>query len=132
MESLDNETERNNINILENINLEKVKEIIKMAENPSPINVLLLALLVCVVFYIIYIYYIKYSPEGEWVCDKSRYTIKHNKITNDISILIDDYYVYGKLRTNVILLNNNNECGACVADTIKWTNGKILKRNYGI
>lgn len=102
------------------INFNNVKNIIRKKENPHPLIITFMTLLILILIYCIYILFIKKNISGTWIPRNQKIKIKinHNPFTDSVTINFNDTdkligKVYGKaidLKTNKMgLITDNNE-----------------------
>lgn len=119
---------------IEEVNMEHVKNIIHKHDNPNPVYIAFIAILMTIALYYIYVVSLKMCFNGVWVSNDNPddvIKIKHNKWAD--SILVDNL-AHGYIRGNSIYLKVNNgiSLGVFYDDAIYWIGGDIWKRAISI
>lgn len=120
--------------LLELKNLEKVCRIVTRSENPHPLTIVLIIFASIIVIYYIYICMIKDLATGNWVDEnKKKYTIKHNKWTDAITVNTPKRSICGVIKGNLIVIyvDKTMRTGVWLNDTINWTDGTTWQCIYG-
>jgi hypothetical protein len=108
-------------NILK-INNENCKQYIENIKNPHPIVVAIIILGSIIVLYIFHLLVIKHNLSGSWKTENKRVSIKHNILTDEISLKGYTGMVYHKM---IIIYDANKYKMGLITDdgkTILWAN----------
>ena len=105
-------------------NLEKVKHVVKMKQNPHPATVVLGFLLVIMIVYVFWIIICRSSPKGIWVDKdtKVRYEIQHGKLSGCLYITDGEVESRGRLYDGTLVLDSDpDKVGVWSGNNIFWT-----------
>ena len=107
----------------------KVQKTIKMCENPHPITMIMVIVLIMGVIYILHVEFFKQVITGKWEDSKGEFhTIYQNKWTNNA--VIDSKY-HGFVKGNVVVYQreidgaNVNAMGIITSGMISWLHGDV-------
>jgi hypothetical protein len=114
-----------NQKLAEDANRFTVSEIIRRSENPHPLMLVFIIIIIMIVAYCIYVQVIKKSASGDWLDDaeKSR-NICHNMWRD--TILVDGKY-HGIVKGHLIIIyiKDKMRMGVWIKDRISWTDGQV-------
>lgn len=108
-------------------NLENVRNIVRMKQNPHPITVIVGFLVSLLLVYIFWILVCGSTPQGTWVDNVTgkKYWIDHGKLSGSINIWCKESgdVLYGKLRGYVLVLGDHGSknIGIWSENEIFWT-----------
>jgi hypothetical protein len=107
----------------EDLDLAYITYIVRRSENPHPMTIIAVIIVVALVLCFLYKKFLKPSVAGVWICGKKeRHIIDHDKYKDIISV---DKQYYGMIKGNMIVyyVDNNMKMGVWIGNTIEWTDG---------